>query len=169
MGHQTHGAFRKHQYTMPLQPARQRLPPCGIKPHKNHIGRHAQHLETRQRSKASSQLIGLGVIQSQPARAFAQGDQPGCGHDACLAHATTCHLAPAARCIDPWPPATQHRANGRPQALGQADGDRIEWGGKLPGWHAMECRSVEQPSAVEMHGQAMGIGQRPGLLGITQG
>ena len=69
-----------------------------------------------------------GVVVGEPLDVVVEGVQAGGGQDADLAHAAAVALAPDPGLGDRVGRADEHRADRRPQALGQADADRCRTG-----------------------------------------
>src|SRR5206468_7928686 len=65
------------------------------------------------------------VILCQAVHIVLECDQSRCSDHAYLSHVTAQHLAPATRPQDEVGGAGEHRANGRSQPLGEAEGHRV--------------------------------------------
>src|SRR5436305_607996 len=84
-----------------------------------------------------------------------EGVQRAGRRDACLTHAAAKQLAYAARLHDQLARPGECRANRRSQALAEADGDRIEVPGPLPGGDVGGDNGVPQARAVEVQGEVV--------------
>ncbi len=118
--------------------------------------------------QARAQVLGIFVIFMQPQRPLLQGDSPGGGQYAGLAHAATQHFAQACGPLDEGTRAQQQRAHRCAQAFREADADGIVKPGYL-GHIAggLHCR-IEHPGAVQVQAQAALIAEGAGLALVVQ-
>ena len=100
------------------------------------------------------QAAGPGVVVGQALHHRAQGDQPGGGDHAHLAHAAPQPLALAAGVRHHRPRASEQRAHRRAQALGEAAHDRGGGGGMISRRGAGGHLGVEQAGPVEVDRKA---------------
>ena len=93
------------------------------------LGQTTGGFDAGHRGQPFGQAAGVGVVLGQACdgavRAVAQGDQPGRGQDADLAHAAADELAAAAGAGDEVAAAHHHRSDRAGQPLRQAEGDRV--------------------------------------------
>src|SRR3990170_2766789 len=110
--------------------------------------------------QAAGQARRVGVVLGEPVDHAFERNQPGRGEDAHLAHPAAQHLPRAARARHELARAADERADRRRQALGQAEGDRVDGPREVGDRPAERHRGVEDARAVEMHGNAVGVRDR---------
>ena len=141
--------------------------------HKHNIGLRRTHTQARYALQAQSQPLRERMVIGQALDMVVQCVQSRSRQNAGLAQATAQHLAPAQRLGDQLTRTAQGRAHGRAQALAEAHGHAVEVVHDAA--HAGRDRSafglchgcIEQPCAVQMHGQAMLSGQTLGLCQVV--
>ena len=141
-----------------------------------------------QGTQAVGESLGIAMIVRESLQVMGERVAGGCGQNTHLTHATAQHFADAHAARDLLVAAQKQGANGRAQALGEAQGDRIERRADRLG-RGLDCqrvrgcgcgvgseplgpgrldRRVHQSGAVQVGQQAVLATKGPGCLQVRQ-
>src|SRR5215471_21040919 len=93
--------------------------------------------------------LRIVMILLKTLRPLLQRNEPGRGENAGLSHSAAQHFANAAASLDKLPRTYDHRADRRPQALTEAELNRVELLRHFGNIFVQICGGIEHPGAVE--------------------
>src|SRR3984957_4059735 len=115
--------------------------------------------------QALGQMLGVFVVYMQALRRFLKRDESCGGEHPRLAHSAAQQLARNPGFVDKIARAHQDRANRRAESFRQAEHPRIEFLRDLGNGFSQRGCHIENSRAVQMHGQAGGVGAVADVVG----